>query len=124
ELGIPGRQSLDRLWSQAFAGDRAHLEPTIGQFRTDNGIILPSLRAMLPLLSLLGVRSLEFHQSVMGELRDKLLERIEEMATKPTSDEATVDEQHQQQQRSEKLKQLLQKSFPLVHIPMLEPVVM
>jgi negative elongation factor B len=37
----------------------------IEEFQVTNGILLPSLRPMLPLLDLHGVRRLDFHMSVV-----------------------------------------------------------
>jgi len=37
----------------------------IEEFQVENGILLPSLRPMMPLLDLHGVKRLDFHLSVM-----------------------------------------------------------
>ena len=78
----------------------------------ENGILLPSLRPMLPLLDLHGVRRLDFHTSVLEELRDKLIAHINELGAK------------EGRQRDAKLKELLVKSFPVVRVKALRPVVM
>ena len=39
----------------------------------ENGILLPSLRPMLPLLDLHGIKRLDFHNSVLEDLREKLV---------------------------------------------------
>lgn len=78
----------------------------------ENGILLPSLRPMLPLLDLHGVRRLDFHTSVLEELRDKLVVRINELGAK------------EGRERDKKLKELLTKSFPVVRVKSLRPVVM
>lgn len=67
---------------------------------------------MLPLLDLHGVRRLDFHTSVLEELRDKLVTHINELGAKEGRD------------RDKKLKELLVKSFPVVRVKALRPVVM
>lgn len=74
--------------------------------------MLPSLRPMLPLLDLHGVRRLDFHTSVLEELREKLVAHINELGQKEGRD------------RDKKLKELLTKSFPVVRVKALRPVVM
>lgn len=111
EIGIPVKNMLRQTLSDATTPDQ--LRSAILQFQHENSIILPSLRPMLPLLQLLNIRRLEFHESVMEELRQKLIKRIEEIATKGDREERDV-----------KLKALLQKSFPFVKVPMVQPMVM
>jgi len=84
----------------------------IEEFQKFNGIMLMSLRTMLPLLDLHGVRRLDFHTSVLEELRDKLISHINEMGQK------------EGRERDRKLKELLAKSFRLVRFQQLRPVVM
>lgn len=84
-------------------------------FQLENGILLPSLRPMLPLLDLHGVRRLDFHASVLEELREKLIKRINEIGGERADKGASVDK---------RLKDLLYKSFSAVRIPALRPVVM
>lgn len=67
---------------------------------------------MLPLLDLHGVRRLDFHTSVLEELRDSLVTRINELGCK------------EGRERDKKLKELLTKSFPVVRVKALRPVVM
>lgn len=67
---------------------------------------------MLPLLDLHGVRRLDFHTSVLEELREKLVARINELGSK------------EGRERDKKLKELLTKSFPVVRVKALRPVVM
>ena len=107
EAGIPGKEYLRDSLTNCSDPLRA-----IEDFQTENGILLPSLRPMLPLLDLHGVRRLEFHFSVLEELRDKLMARIDEM------------NKLEQKDREKKLKELLNKSFPLIRVPSLQPVVM
>ncbi|EPY86082.1 negative elongation factor B isoform 1 [Camelus ferus] len=80
---------------------------------TENGVLLPSLQSALPFLDLHGTPRLEFHQSVFDELRDKLLERVSAIASEGKAEE-----------RYKKLEDLLEKSFSLVKMPSLQPVVM
>jgi len=84
----------------------------IEEFQVDNGIHLPSLRQMLPLLDLHGIRRLDFHNSILEALRDKLVAHIEEIGKKEGRD------------RDRKLKDMLAKSFPSVHIKQLRPIIM
>ena len=49
-------------------------------FQLQNGILLPSLRPALPFLDLHAVKRLDFHHSVMEELRERLIQRIQELA--------------------------------------------
>ncbi|KAF5921523.1 hypothetical protein HPG69_008925 [Diceros bicornis minor] len=81
--------------------------------QTENGVLLPSLQSALPFLDLHGTPRLEFHQSVFDELRDKLLERVSAIASEGKAEE-----------RYKKLEDLLEKSFSLVKMPSLQPVVM
>lgn len=67
---------------------------------------------MLPLLDLHGVRRLDFHTSVLEELREKLVAHINELGNK------------EGRERDKKLKELLTKSFPVVRVKSLRPVVM
>lgn len=67
---------------------------------------------MLPLLDLHGVRRLDFHASVLEELREKLIKRINEIGVEK------VDK------GDKRLKELLSKSFPAVGVAALRPVVM
>ncbi|XP_063244887.1 negative elongation factor B isoform X2 [Bacillus rossius redtenbacheri] len=82
------------------------------QIELKNGISLPSLRPMLPLLDLHGVRRLDFHQSVLEMLREKLVQQITEIGQKEGKD------------KDRKLRDLLARSFPVVRIKALRPVVM
>lgn len=84
----------------------------IETFQLENGILLPSLRPMLPLLDLHGVKRLDFHNSVLEELRDKLVQQITQLGEKGGKE------------RDKKLKDLLVKSFPVVRVKALRPVVM
>lgn len=54
-----------------------------------NGVLLPSLKPALPFLDLHGVKRLEFHTSVLEELRDKLTQKITEVANGEDPDRYT-----------------------------------
>lgn len=84
----------------------------IEQFQVTNGILLPSLRPMLPLLDLHGVRRLDFHMSVVEELREKMVSHINEIG------------KTEGEKRDQKLKELLVKTFPVIKVKALRPIVM
>ncbi|KAK3748650.1 hypothetical protein QZH41_015350 [Actinostola sp. cb2023] len=98
--GLPGcefiRQSLTNSTDLAAA---------IENFQHDNGVLLPSLQSALPFLDLHGVGRLEFHTSVMDHLKETVLQKIK-----------TLEEP--------KLKEILEQSFPFIHVEELRPVVM
>lgn len=71
---------------------------------------------MLPLLDLHGVRRLDFHASVLEELREKLVKRISEIGAERGEKGSTGGDR--------RLKDLLAKSFPAVRVAALRPVVM
>lgn len=84
----------------------------IEEFQNENGILLPSLRPMLPLLDLHGVNRLEFHQSVLDELRERLRQQTEKLG------------KSEKKKDHRKLQELLVRSFRFIKIPSLQPVVM
>lgn len=59
-LGIPGGNYLREALTSCSDPLQA-----IEEFQVENGILLPSLRPMMPLLDLHGVKRLDFHISVM-----------------------------------------------------------
>ncbi|XP_037558966.1 negative elongation factor B-like [Dermacentor silvarum] len=107
EVGIPGREFLREALTNCSDPLRA-----IEEFQEENGILLPSLRPMLPLLDLHGVGRLEFHTSVLEELKERLLQQIENLG------------KQEGREKEKKLKEMLQKSFPVIKVPALRPVVM
>ncbi|XP_053212674.1 negative elongation factor B-like [Panonychus citri] len=107
EVGIPGREYL----REALTNCNDPLQ-AIQEFQVENGILLPSLRTILPLLDLHEVRRFDFHQSVLEELKDKLLKQIDKMAKSESND------------KEKKIKDLLEKSFPVIRIQSLQPIVM
>ncbi|KAL7980962.1 hypothetical protein Chor_002116 [Crotalus horridus] len=108
ELGVANGEDLKETLTNCMEPLKA-----IEQFQTENGILLPSLQSALPFLDLHGTPRLEFHQSVFDELREKLLERVSAIAAEGKANE-----------RYKKLEDLLEKSFPLVKMPSIQPVVM
>jgi negative elongation factor B len=50
--------------------------PVLLPFQIENGILLPSLRPMLPLLDLHGIKRLDFHNSVLEDLRERLIQQV------------------------------------------------
>ncbi|XP_044732332.1 negative elongation factor B [Chrysoperla carnea] len=107
DAGIPGQRFLRDALTSCTDPLKA-----IEEFQLQNGILLPSLRPMLPLLDLHGVRRLDFHTSVLEELREKLIAHINEIG------------QREGREKERKLKDLLAKSFPFVRVKGLRPVVM
>uniref|UniRef100_A0A3Q1GIH7 Negative elongation factor complex member B n=1 Tax=Acanthochromis polyacanthus TaxID=80966 RepID=A0A3Q1GIH7_9TELE len=107
ELGISNGEDLKETLTNCTEPLKA-----IDQFQMENGILLPTLQSALPFLDLHGTPRLEFHQSVFDELRDKLMERVAIIAEGKDED------------RYGKLEELLEKSFPLVKMPSIQPVVM
>ncbi|XP_042335584.1 negative elongation factor B [Sceloporus undulatus] len=108
ELGVANGEDLKETLTNCTEPLKA-----IEQFQTENGILLPTLQSALPFLDLHGTPRLEFHQSVFDELREKLLERVSAIASEGKAEE-----------RYKKLEDLLEKSFPLVKMPSIQPVVM
>ena len=76
---------------------------SIRYFKIENGILLPSLRPMLPLLDLHGIKRQDFHNSVLEDLREKLIGQIEVLAASTSTPP---------KEKERKLKELLNKSFP------------
>merc|ERR1712110_133977 len=110
EIGIPGRDYLKEALTSCTDPLKA-----IEDFQVENGILLPSLRPMLPLLDLHGIKRLDFHNSVLEDLRDKLISQIKRI---------NVTLKNDPKEKEKKLKELLVKSFPVIKIKQLRPVVM
>ncbi|ESN96950.1 hypothetical protein HELRODRAFT_193409 [Helobdella robusta] len=81
--------------------------------KVSNGILLPSLQPALPLLDLHKVPRLEFHQSVLDEMKERMISRIKEIAAGP--DKGT---------KYRVLNELLNKCMPVIKVKLLRPVVM
>ncbi|XP_008556136.1 negative elongation factor B [Microplitis demolitor] len=111
ELGIPGQVYLRDSLTSCTDPLKA-----IEEFQLENGVLLPSLRPMLPLLDLHGVRRLDFHASVLEELREKLVKRINEIGAERSDKGGSPGDK--------RLKDMLSKSFSAIRVPALRPVVM
>lgn len=98
--GLPGCEYIRQALTNS-----PDLSAAIENFQHDNGVLLPSLQSALPFLDLHGVGRLEFHTSVMDHLRDTVLQKLKT-------------------QKEQKLKELLEQSFPFIHVEELRPVVM
>ncbi len=94
---------------------------------------MPSLRPMLPLLDLHGIKRLDFHNSVLEDLRERLVAQIAALgvtdaaggAAAAAASSANATAAHlTPKERERKLKELLVKSFPVIKIKQLRPVVM
>ncbi|KAI1295477.1 Negative elongation factor B [Halotydeus destructor] len=112
QAGIPGRTFL----REALTNCNDPLA-AIEDFQNENGILLPSLIPMLPLLDLHDVRRVDFHTSVLDELQDKLMGRIDALGK---TDGLT---EKQKKENEKRLKDLLQKSFPVLKTR-IQPVIM
>ncbi|XP_029468517.1 negative elongation factor B [Rhinatrema bivittatum] len=108
ELGVANGEDLKETLTNCTEPLKA-----IEQFQTENGVLLPSLQSALPFLDLHSIPRLEFHQTVFDELREKLLERVSAIASEGKDED-----------RYSKLEELLEKSFSLVRMPSIQPVVM
>lgn len=107
EIGIAGREFLKEALTNCSDPLKA-----IETFQENNGVLLPSLRTMLPLLDLHDLRRFHFHSSVFEELREKLLERLDNLY------------QMNPAKKEQILRELLEKSFPVIRIARLQPVVL
>ena len=72
---------------------------------------------MLPLLDLHNVRRLEFHSSIVEELKEKLMKRVTELGRRDVAVK-------QRTENEKRLKDLLDKYFIVVRVPSLQPVIM
>ena len=100
EAGLPGKQYIKDGFSNCH-------DPSefITAFQQENCVLLPSLHPALHLLDLQGVPRVTFHQTLLEELRDKLLKRIKDCG-------------------KDKLQNLLEHTFRFVHVDQLRPVIM
>jgi negative elongation factor B len=112
ELEIPGPDALRHQLTHCDDPLKA-----IAEFQNDNGILLPSLRPMLPLLDLHNVRRLEFHTSIVEELKEKLMKRVCGLGRKDVSPAQRIE-------NDKRLKDLLDKYFIVIRVPSLQPVIM
>jgi negative elongation factor B len=107
----------------------------ISDFQDDNSILLPTLKPALNILDLHSVKRLDFHVSIADELKDHLIKRIEDMTnsstsiTSSSSSSFTSNSSHQNsttisKKDLKKLEDLLDKSYPLILMPRLTPLVL
>ncbi|KAL7287037.1 hypothetical protein TKK_0018769 [Trichogramma kaykai] len=108
DLGIPGKAFLKDSLTSCNDPLKA-----IEEFQAQNGVSLPSLSTMLPLLDLHGVQRFDFHASVLEELREQLIKRINE-----------IGNNGKEKENSPQLNELLVKCFPAIRTTALRPVVM
>lgn len=101
ESGLPGKNAIREGFSSCKNADTF-----ISSFQQDNCVLLPSLHPALPLLELQDVRRQNFHHSIMVDLSDKLMKRIDD----------EPDEK--------KLCELLDHIFQFVHVASLRPIIM
>lgn len=106
-LGIPGGDHLREALTNC-ADPLAAIE----EFQQENGILLPSLKPALPFLDLHGVKRVEFHQSVLEEVRERLIQKINEVAAGEDKD------------RFHRIETMLEKSFCVIKVASLRPVIM
>ncbi|KAK6190778.1 hypothetical protein SNE40_002569 [Patella caerulea] len=107
KLGIPGGEDLREALTNCSDPLAA-----IEEFQNENGILLPSLKPALPFLDLHGIKRLEFHTSILDQMIDKLTTRIKTLASDGGND------------KFDKLESLLEKSFPVIKIKTVRPVVL
>eukprot|EP00794_Sanderia_malayensis_P015919 gene15919-17520_t len=100
EAGLPGKQYIH----EGFKGCQDPSE-FITAFQQENCVLLPSLHPALHLLDLQDVPRINFHQTLLEELRDKLLKKIKQCG-------------------EDKSKNLLEHTFRFVHVEQLRPVIM
>ena len=81
----------------------------IKDIQDENGIALAQIKPALPLLDLLGVKRLDFHLAVLDDMKDRLIKRIQELA---------------QRNDREQLEILLEKSFSVINLTHVTPIVM
>lgn len=107
ELGIPGSEQLAEALTVSAKPERA-----IADFQEHNRILLPSLRPAMPFLDLHGVKRLDFHMSTLEEMRERLIKRVEELAASGREEDVKI------------MEDLLEKSFPVVKVKNIRPVVL
>ncbi|XP_060590262.1 negative elongation factor B-like [Ruditapes philippinarum] len=106
-LGIPGGDHLREALTNCSDPLAA-----IEEFQQENGVLLPSLKPALPFLDLHGVKRCEFHQSVLEEVREKLIQKINEVVN------------GDDKERFQKIETMLEKSFCVIGVASLRPVIM
>lgn len=107
QVGIPGSEHLREALTNCTDPREA-----IETFQVENGILLPSLRPALPFLDLHGVQRLDFHTSVLDEIRERLLQRVKILAATKDKNNLKI------------LNDLLVKSFPVIKVKAIRAVVL
>jgi len=102
--GLPGSQAILTGFKEC-----KNLETFISSFQQENCILLNSLNPGLQLLDLQGLKRFNFHQNVMADLLEKLLDRINMMNCDDVDD---------------KIASLLNHIFQFVHVDAVRPVIM
>ena len=100
ESGLPGKQSIRQ-------GFQTCQDPStfVATFQQENCVLLPSLHPALHLLDLQNVPRVNFHQSLIEELRERLIKQIK--ACGP-----------------DRIQDLLEHTFRFVHVEQLRGVIM
>ncbi|KAL3101265.1 hypothetical protein niasHT_028021 [Heterodera trifolii] len=84
----------------------------IREFQQRNSIQCPSLRPVMKLLDLHGIRRTEYHEAVFADLSDKIINKLRSFGEKPTPENVSKLEQH------------LERSFRLYRAPKIRPIVL
>uniref|UniRef100_A0A183BJB9 Mediator complex subunit 23 n=1 Tax=Globodera pallida TaxID=36090 RepID=A0A183BJB9_GLOPA len=84
----------------------------IREFQLLNSIQFPSLRPIMKLLDLHGIRRTEYHEAVFADLTDKMVTKLRALGEKPTPENVSKLEQH------------LERSFRLYRAPKIRPIVL
>ncbi|CAF1594372.1 unnamed protein product, partial [Didymodactylos carnosus] len=74
-IGLPYKEDLKTTLTNCEDPFRA-----IQEIQDENGIALQTIRPALPLLDLLGVKRLDFHLSVVDDMKERLIKRINDLA--------------------------------------------
>ncbi|KAI1720565.1 cofactor of BRCA1 (COBRA1) domain-containing protein [Ditylenchus destructor] len=84
----------------------------IKEFQAKNSIQLSSLKPIMKLLDLHGVRRAEFYETVNNDITDRLMTKIKSLGESRTPEDIT------------KLEQQLERCFRLYRVPKLRPIVL
>ena len=115
-VNIPSGNSLSKLLSST-----TNPTETIAKFQNDEAILLPSLLPCLPLLDLHKVSRFTFHDYVVKSLRATLQTKIDSLAKSLKNPNLSESEK---QENLNKMLQVLEKSFPLVQLEVIRPIIM
>ena len=114
-LNIPGPEALRETLTNSTDPLKS-----IEDFQRANGILLPSLTPALPFLDLHGMDRREFHQTILNEISDKLLAKIEKLGVISRRG----DQPEMADDARRKLERLLDANFPVVRVKQLQPLVL